>query len=177
MLNKNRSKGNNSQFHNHSESEKCSVCLTLFKPLDYSLWSSSVHRNLKARIMEWVAMSSSRGSSQPRDGTWVSCIAGRFFTIWVTTEAPQSQFSSVQFICSVVSDSLRPHESQHTRPPCPSPTPGVHPDSHPSSHWCHPAISSSVVLFSSCPQSFQHQSLFQWVNSLHELAKVLEFQL
>ena len=52
---------------------------------------------------------------------------------------------------SVVSDSLRPHESQHTRPPCPSPTPGVHWDSHPSGRWCHPAISSSVVPFSSCP--------------------------
>ena len=52
-----------------------------------------------------------------------------------------------------MSDSLWPHESQHTRPPCPSPTPGVHSDSHPSSQWCHPAISSSVVPFSSCPQS------------------------
>ena len=62
-----------------------------------------------------------------------------------------SYFSSVQFSRSVVSDSLRPHESQHARPPCPSPTPGVHPDSHPSSQWCHPAISSSVVPFSSCP--------------------------
>ena len=54
---------------------------------------------------------------------------------------------------SVVSDSLRPHESQHARPPYPSPTPGVHWDSRPSSQWCHPAISSSVVPFSSCPQS------------------------
>ena len=63
------------------------------------------------------------------------------------------QFSSVQFSHSVVSDSLRPHESQHTRPLCPSPTPGVHSDSYPSSQWCHPAISSSVVPFSSCPQS------------------------
>ena len=62
------------------------------------------------------------------------------------------QFSSVQFSRSV-SDSLRPHESQHARPPCPSPTPGVHSDSHPLSQWCHPAISSSVVPFSSCPQS------------------------
>ena len=61
---------------------------------------------------------------------------------------------SVQFSCSVVSDSLRPHESQHTRPPCPSPTPGVHSDSRPSSQWCHPAISSSVLPFSSCLQSF-----------------------
>ena len=57
---------------------------------------------------------------------------------------------SVQFSHSVVSNSLWPHESQHTRPPCPSPTPGVHSDSHPSSQWCHPAISSSVVPFSSC---------------------------
>ena len=52
---------------------------------------------------------------------------------------------------SVMSDSLRPHELQHSRPPCPSPTPGVHPNSCPSSQWCHPAISSSVVPFSSCP--------------------------
>ena len=63
-------------------------------------------------------------------------------------------FSSVQFSRSVVSDSLRPHESQHARPPCPSPTPRVHSDSRPSSRWCHPAISSSVIPFSSCPQSF-----------------------
>ena len=62
--------------------------------------------------------------------------------------------NSVQFSCSVMSDSLRPHELQHTRPPCPSPTPGVHPNPCPSSWWCHPAISSSVIPFSSCPQSF-----------------------
>ena len=64
-----------------------------------------------------------------------------------------TKFSSVQFSRSVVSDSLQPHESQHTRPPCPSPTPRVHSNSCPSSQWCHPAISSSVVPFSSCPQS------------------------
>ena len=62
-------------------------------------------------------------------------------------------YSSVQFTRSVVSDSLRPHEPQHARPPCPSPTPRVHSNSGPSSRWCHPAISSSVVPFSSCPQS------------------------
>ena len=62
-------------------------------------------------------------------------------------------YLSVQFSRSVVSDSLRPYESQHTRPPCPSPTPGLHSNSHPSSRWCHPAISSSVVPFFSCPQS------------------------
>ena len=60
---------------------------------------------------------------------------------------------SDQISRSVGSDSLRPHESQHARPPCPSPTPGVHSNSHPSSQLCHPAISSSVVPFSSCPQS------------------------
>ena len=61
---------------------------------------------------------------------------------------------SVQFSHSVVSDSLQPHEPQHTRPPCPSPTPRVHPNSCPLSRWCHPTISSSVIPFSSCPQSF-----------------------
>ena len=70
------------------------------------------------------------------------------------------QFSSVQFSSSVVSDSLRPHESQHTRPPCPSPTPGVHSDSCPSSESCHPAISSSVIPFSSCPQSLPASGSF-----------------
>ena len=70
------------------------------------------------------------------------------------------QFSSVQFSCSVVSNSLRPHESQHARPPCPSPTPGVHWDSDPSSQWCHPAISSSVVPFSSCTQSLPASESF-----------------
>ena len=60
----------------------------------------------------------------------------------------------VQFSCSVVSNSLRPHERQHARPSCPSPTPRVYPNPCPSSQWCHPTISSSVVPFSSCPQSF-----------------------
>ena len=75
---------------------------------------------------------------------------------------------SVQFSHSVVSDSLRPQESQHTRPPCPSPSPGVHSDSRPSSRWCHPPTSSSVVPFSSCPQSlpasgsFPMSQLFTW---------------
>ena len=68
-------------------------------------------------------------------------------------------FSSVQFSRSVVSNSLRPHESQHARPPCPSPAPGVHSDSCPSSLWCHPAISSSVIPFS-CPQSFPASGSF-----------------
>ena len=78
------------------------------------------------------------------------------------------QFSSIQFSRSVVSDSLRPHESQHARPPCKSPTPRVYSNPRPSSWWCHPNISSSVVPFSSCPQSvpasgsFPMSQLFAW---------------
>ena len=78
------------------------------------------------------------------------------------------QFSSVQFSRSVMSASLWPHELQHARPPCPSPTTGVYSNSCPSSRWCYPAISSSVVPFSSCPQSlpasgsFPLSQLFTW---------------
>ena len=71
------------------------------------------------------------------------------------------QFSSVHFSHSVVSDSLWPHEPQHSRPPCPSPTSGAHLNSCPLSQWCHPTISSSVIPFSSCPQSFPASGSFQ----------------
>ena len=86
----------------------------------------------------------------------------------IESESPNCSLSSVQFSCSVVSDSLRPHELQDARPPCPSPSPGVHSDWCPSSQWCHPAISFSVVPFSSCPQplpaseSFPMSQLFTW---------------
>ena len=70
-------------------------------------------------------------------------------------------FSSVQFSHSVVSDSLQPHEPQHARPPCPSPTTGVYPNLCPLSQWCHQTISSSVVPFSSCLQSFPTSGSFQ----------------
>ena len=69
--------------------------------------------------------------------------------------------NSVQFSHSVVSDSLPPHELRHTRPPCPSPTTGVYPNPSPLSRWCHPTISSSVIPFSSCPQSFPASGSFQ----------------
>ena len=81
---------------------------------------------------------------------------------------PTRSSSSVQFSRSVVSYSLRPHELQHAKPPCLSPTPGVHSNSRPLSRWCHPAISSSVIPFSSCPQSlpasesFPMSQLFTW---------------
>ena len=135
-------------------------CLILCDPMNYihSSWNSP------GQNTEWVAYPFSSGSSQPRNWTGVSCIAGRFFTNWAIREA----LSSVQFSHSVVSDSLRPHELQHARPPYPSPTPGVHSDSRPSSQWCHPSISSSVVPFSSGPQSlpalgtFPMSQLFAW---------------
>ena len=115
---------------------------------------SLCHGILQAGVLEWVAISFSWGSSHPRDQSHISCIARGFFTYWVI------QFSSVQFSRSVVSDSLRPHESQHARPPCPSPTPRVHSNSCPSSQWYHPAILSSVVPFSSCPQSLPASGSF-----------------
>ena len=77
------------------------------------------------------------------------CILTSYTLVW----SYKTQFNSVQFSHSIVFDSLRPHESQHARPPCPSPTPRVHSDSCTLSRWCHPAISSSVVAFSFCSQS------------------------
>ena len=84
--------------------------------------------------------------------------------------------SSVQFSRSVQPDFLRPHELQHARPPCPSPTPGVHSDSRPSSHWCHPAISSSVIPFFSCPQSLPASESFPMSQIFEWGGQILEFQ-
>ena len=87
------------------------------------------------------------------------------WTTFPTVALSSVQFSSVAQSCA---NSLQPHESQHARPPCPSPTPGVHSNSRPLSRWCHPAISSSLVPFSSCPQSlppsgsFPMSQLFKW---------------
>ena len=98
---------------------------------------------------------------------WPYAAAG-YSTQTVSAMWTLSQIRSDQISHSVVSDSLRPHESQHARPPCPSPSPGVHSNSRSSSWWCHPAISSSVVAFSSCPQSlpasesFPMSQLFSW---------------
>ena len=137
---------------------------------------SSVHGIFQARILGWVAISFSRGSSWPRDQTHVFYTAGSLlYPKWIfySTETPGKphvcvSVQSVQFSHSVVSDSLQPHESQHARPPCPSQTPGVRWLMCPSSQWYHPAISSSVVPFSSCPkslpasESFPMNQLFTW---------------
>ena len=88
------------------------------------------------------------------------------------------RYQSVQFSSGTQScPTLQPHESQHTRPPCPSPTPGVHPNPYPSSRWCHPTISSSVVSFSSHLQSFPASGSFQMSQFFAWVSKVLKFQL
>ena len=110
---------------------------------------------------------SSRGSSWLRYWTQVSCIGRWILYNWATRET-LTMISKFKFSHSVMSNSLWPHELQHASPPCPSPTPGVHSNSRPSSRWCHPAISSSVIPFSSCPQSlpalgsFPVSQLFTW---------------
>ena len=129
--------------------------LTLCNPMDYSPPGSSIHGISQARTLEWVATSSSRGSSWPRDWTYVSCvscIAGDYLSL--------SMEITVQFSHSAMSDSLWPHELQHARLPCPSPTPGAYSNSCPSSQWCHSTISSSVVPLSSCLQSFPASGSF-----------------
>ena len=130
----------------------CSVVSDSVTPTDCSPPGSSVRGILQARILEWVAISSCRGSSQPRDWTWISHIAGRFYTILATT--------SVLFSHSVMSDSLWPHGLQHAKLPCPSPTPRAYSNSCPLSRWCHPTISSSIVPFSSHLQSFPASGSF-----------------
>ena len=94
--------------------------------------------------------------SPKRTYSWGFCFLPISFGSWT-----KQLTCSVQFSRSVVSDSLRPHGLQHARPPCPSPTPGVHQNSCPLSRWCHPTISSSVIPFSSCLQSFPASGSFQ----------------
>ena len=104
---------------------------------------------------------------KPEMGSMAKALFG-YFQVDFRQLSSSVQFSSVQFSCSVVSNSLRPHGPQHARPPCPSPTPGVHPNPCPLSWWCHPTISSSVIPSSSwlqsfpAPGSFQMSQLFAW---------------
>ena len=143
----------------------------LCNPIDCSPRGFPVHGILQARILEWITIPFSRGSSWPKNGIQ-GLLHCRQFTVWATMEAQivlkglticeaLVGSSSVQFSHSVVSDSLWPHGLQHARPPCPSPTPGVYPNSCPLSWWCHPTISSSIVPFTSCPQSFPASGSFQ----------------
>ena len=124
---------------------------TLCDHVDYSLPGSSVHRTLQARILEWVAISFSRGSSWLKDLVQVSFIADRFFTVWVTL-----QFSSVQSLnhirlCNSMNCST-PGLQSITNSRSSLKLTSIESVMYGSRQWCHPAISSSVVPFSSCPQ-------------------------
>ena len=128
---------------------------------------SSLHGISQARILEWLPFPSPRDLSKPGIEPTFPALEGRFYITELLGKLFW-WFSSVQFSHSVMSDSLRPHESQHASPPCPSPTPGVYTNSCPLSRWCHPAISSSIIPFSSCPQplpasgSFPMSQFFAW---------------
>ena len=127
------------------------MCLINHKWSVYKLWTKETTWSLEYEFLPNEAIS-----------LWNVMRSLHWFSI------SSFQFNSVQFSRSVVSDSLWPHESQHASPPCPSPIPGVHSNSCPLSRWCHPAISSSVIPFSSCPQSlpasgaFPMSQLFAW---------------
>ena len=124
--------------------------------MDREAWSVAAHGVAKS----WTRLSYWTELNWIFHCIYVPQLLYPFICQWVSKSRPCPQFSSVQFSHSVMSDSLRPHESQHTRPPCPSPTPGVYSDSCPSSQWCHPAISSSVVPSSSCLQSLPASGSF-----------------
>ena len=139
--------------------------------MDYSPPGSFVYGIFQACILKWVAISFSRGSSRPRDRTWVSWIAGRWFTLWATRKAPKRKKKGINFPCNeiqlllffsrpVVSDCLWPHGLQHTRHPCPSPSPRVCPSSGLLHQWYRPPVSSSDALFSFCPQSLPASGTF-----------------
>ena len=137
------------------------ICVFLF----HIAYSSILEHFLCAKTYSWsvfrhVSCYSSifrTGKLFPKEwpGTYLTLFS---FAKWWTDI---DRFSTVQFSRSVVSNSLRPHELQHARSPCPSPAPGVHPNPCPLSQWCHPTISSSVIPFSPCPQSFPASGSFQ----------------
>ena len=145
--------------------------------------SKSVKWMVRALMVHLLIMSLFRVSlatANLLELVWKMKISGlrkHFFFFFLDLLCCTSYNVSVQFSHSVMSNSLQPHEPQHTRPPCRSTTPGVHLNSCPLSQWCHPTISSSVVPFSSSFSLSQHQGLFQWVNSFYQVAKVLEFQI
>ena len=147
------------------------LCLTLCDHMDCNLPGSSVHGILQARILEWVAISYFRGSSWPRDQTQISYTAGRFFTIWATSSV---LFSSVAQSCPTP---CKPMNRRMPGLPVHHQLPEF---TQTHVHRVSDAIQPSHPLSSPSPPApnpSQHQSLFQWVNSLHEVTKVLEFQL
>ena len=114
-----------------------------------------VHVKTSTTTLSWVL------SIKCKNAVDVTCVNNARHKKWKDDVKNKFTFISAQFSRSVMSDSLWPHETQHARPPCPSPTPGVYPNSCPLSRWCHLTISSSVIPFSSCLQSFPTSGSFQ----------------
>ena len=135
--------------------------------MDCSPTGSSVHGISQERILEWIAISFSRGSSWPRGWMHVSCLGRQILYLWAT--------SSVQLL-SLIRLFVTPWTAA-----CQASLlftiSQVCSNSCSLTHWCHPTISYTVIPFFSWPQSFQHQGLFKWVSSSHQVAKVLEFHL
>ena len=170
---------------------------TLCDPMDCGLPRSSIHGIFQARVLEWIAISFSRGPSQPRDRTQVFCVVGRRFTVrvWGTflncfTDAKTPPKGSWKLridnitpccccCCSVAKWCLTLwlHGLQHTGHPCPSPSPRVCSNSYQQSQWCYPTTSSSATPFSFCPQSFPASGSFPMCGSSHQVAKISELQL
>ena len=145
-------------------------CLTLCYPMDIDCQAPPSVGFPRQEYWSGLSFPPPGDLPNPEIKPTAPALAWAFFTTELPGK-PSTLFSSVQFSCSAVSDSLQPHESQYARPPCPSPT---------HVHWVGDAIQPSHPLSSPSPPApnpFQHQSLLQWVNSSHEVAKVLEFQL
>ena len=142
-------------------------CITAFR-YKYTLWNNHHNQTIDIFINHGITIFCDDSMIHPLSKFSVyNAILLTIITLLYNI-LPEITHLSVQFSRSVVSDYLWPHESQHARPPCLSPSPGIHSDSRPLSRWCHPAISSWVVPFSSCPQSlpasdsFPISQLFAW---------------
>ena len=156
-------------------------CLTLCNSMDCSLQGSFVYGILQARILEWVTIPFSRGSSQPRGQTQVSCMAGRFFTVWASSGA-LAVYSPLLLLLlllstSVVSDSVRPHRRQPTRLPCPWDPPGKN-----TGMGCHfllrcMKVKSESEVAQSCPTLSNPMDCSPPGSSIHGIfqARVLEW--
>ena len=160
-----------SNIYHYQFSSVTQSCLTLCEPMNWSTPGLPVDHQLPESTQTHVCcVSDTIKQSHPLSSPSPPAL-----------NLSQHQFSSVYFSHSVMSDSLQSHDLQHARPPCPSPTPGVHSNSHPLSQWCHPAISSSVIPFSSCPQSlpasgsFPMSQLFTWDGQSNEVSALASF--
>ena len=153
-------------YYNHQQNRDTKVSVL-------SLQRNCIWPLRSIHVTQWVISSFVRLNNIP----WCGCTVVYLFIPLLKGRHWGSFSFSVQFSQSVVSDSLWPHGLQHARPPCPSPTPGVHLNPCRLSWWCHPTISSSSSPSPPALKFSQHQGLFQWISSSHQVAKVLEFQL